>query len=673
MAVKYVRWSSGADGNDGTSWTDVGGGVGPWKSLKTRTGGSLSAGDEIRYEKSPAPGSIGSCTWTNDDDTITIPSGLVKIVDDCEATWTWVDSNVTQSATTSGRKLGSYNLQFAVGTGAPTGLLAYKTLSSTDFSGFSALTFYGKGATGTTDIPAGTFRLALCTDTVGATVDRYVDIPAIEVSGGNFWHTFAIDAGGAFSATIQSVALYAPSGVGGVAYSLGLDNIVACKASSNSDALSLVTPIGKNGSGEEGLWYPIKGFTSDTTLDLDPNSKIAGSASTLGLYRGTSESCTTYICRPYIRTTGNSTNTDIEHAAGVNGLSYKGGYSDATTRDGVTWYHIEGIGSLFGSVAQTDLSWSFMGVSGGNYFIYLANTSARRWVVEDCHTCGTNAAAFSIGNPCASSSAIRRCRIVGQGGNQLTCPRIVDDLIIWAGLYGLGSTDGRFLNCVGIQNSGTGSTGMFTLGPGTIADGCTTRHCTYGVGPLGTAKGVAIVRNHTFDSCGTNVFCTGTIPVEVWVQDYAGSAGTHYCYIGVLDTTAVIIQNEGTVRHTASGISWKVNMPTTATSPGGYANAHWHQLGILAVKANLLVTVELWVRRTNTAAVIGILVPEGYVDGISADVTDEITEAIDTWEKLSLTFTPTENGTVPVYVYFYGDGTARTAYFDDFSATQASS
>jgi hypothetical protein len=46
-----------------------------------------------------------------------------------------------------------------------------------------------------------------------------------------------------------------------------------------------------------------------------------------------------------------------------------------------------------------------------------------------------------------------------------------------------------------------------------------------------------------------------------------------------------------------------------------------------------------------------------------------MTAAADTWEQVSISFTPTQNGVYDIYAYAFG-GTTFTGYVDDVGVTQ---
>jgi hypothetical protein len=86
-------------------------------------------------------------------------------------------------------------------------------------------------------------------------------------------------------------------------------------------------------------------------------------------------------------------------------------------------------------------------------------------------------------------------------------------------------------------------------------------------------------------------------------------------------------------------------------------------------------------RRDNTGLTMQLVVPGSSTIGAppntsplagipNAGVISSMTAAADTWEQVSLTFTPTEQGVVEIFAYAYG-GSTYTGYVDDLTITQA--
>ena len=89
-----------------------------------------------------------------------------------------------------------------------------------------------------------------------------------------------------------------------------------------------------------------------------------------------------------------------------------------------------------------------------------------------------------------------------------------------------------------------------------------------------------------------------------------------------------------------------------------------------AVAANAPVSVKAWLRRTNTGLTLGLRILADQIAGVSSDVLSPMTAVANTWEEVTLTFTPTANGVVKIHTYCYG-GSTYTGYVDDLTITQA--
>jgi hypothetical protein len=135
----------------------------------------------------------------------------------------------------------------------------------------------------------------------------------------------------------------------------------------------------------------------------------------------------------------------------------------------------------------------------------------------------------------------------------------------------------------------------------------------------------------------------------------------------IIATDYGTIRPQVAVRYSNSGFAWALS-PTNST----YRTSDYPldlAIATIAVNANSLVTVKAWMRRTNAALTTGLRIKGGQIAGVPNDVTSYMTAAADTWQQVTLTFTPTEVGVVEILAECYG-GTTHTAYVDDISVTQ---
>jgi hypothetical protein len=65
-----------------------------------------------------------------------------------------------------------------------------------------------------------------------------------------------------------------------------------------------------------------------------------------------------------------------------------------------------------------------------------------------------------------------------------------------------------------------------------------------------------------------------------------------------------------------------------------------------------------------------LVCPGGQIAGVSTDVEASVTASANTWEELTITFTPTEAGVVAIEAIAWG-GSTHTGYVDDLTITQA--
>jgi hypothetical protein len=75
-------------------------------------------------------------------------------------------------------------------------------------------------------------------------------------------------------------------------------------------------------------------------------------------------------------------------------------------------------------------------------------------------------------------------------------------------------------------------------------------------------------------------------------------------------------------------------------------------------------------RRNNDLLNLGLRIKGGQIAGVPNDITSYVTSTLDTWQQVTLTFTPTEVGVVDISAECWG-GSSYTGYVDDLTIIQA--
>ena len=144
-------------------------------------------------------------------------------------------------------------------------------------------------------------------------------------------------------------------------------------------------------------------------------------------------------------------------------------------------------------------------------------------------------------------------------------------------------------------------------------------------------------------------------------------------HLGVSGNTSILmfagsIVSTTSVRHTSSGIAWALAPTSARDRPSDYPLTL--KIATLAVAADTAVTVKAWLRRSDTGLTIGLRILGNEIAGVSSDILSPITVGADTWEEVTLQFTPTADGVVKIQAYCYG-GSTYNGYVDDLTITQA--
>jgi len=663
MTTYYVDYANGSSGNGGSGWGDA-------KVAIADLNGSLGAGDIVKVAKSPDAVDTGmDATWNNGSLSVSIESQVTELIHDGQTAFT-SGTNVTCSTDTTYWKSGTKSAKFAPNSSFVAGTkMGYKSFTTKDLSGYRQLSFWIR-CSGT--LVADDIRIKLCSDTLGDTEVDYFSVPALE---GGRWHCFTINKGSALGSSIQSISLYGMTTTVR-SKSIYLGYVITCKNPSSVDSLSLSSLISKN-SGSEAWWgiATIDGTT--VTLDGAPDSWPADRNN----YYGTSETVPLYKREPTIIT---ATTITASGAAG-NHIQVKGGYNTGTdAQDGETFLARNGPG--YAIYTSNGNYWTFEKISvfRCRYGFYIYNSVAGTRVdlsgyqVGNCYEGITGdgdgaPSTYTFTNIIACTTGLD---LWGSGFIKLVVTNLLSNN------YGVSLGEGNYeviadnicANGYGVYCDEYGfvyvqadyikenAIGLYIEGQGKVVNSAFSNNTTSSVAHR---KGILDL---------VNISSTDTYLVDVasWSTDYSGNINC----IRVTDQSGVHkilslngnIVSQDSVRHTASGIAWQLS-PTNSTYLNELAPMKL-LLAVLAVNASKEVTVSCWYRRSNTGLTAKLVCREGQIAGVANDVSDSMTEIADTWQQLTISFTPTEAGVVEIECWVYG-GTTYSGFVDDITIEQA--
>lgn len=600
--------------------------------------------------------------------------------------WT-ASANVTTAQNITTYKEGYSGPIIAIAAAFTTGKAAYYTLPSTlDLSTYQQVSFWIRLISGVVGA-AGDAYLALCTDTTGDTVVHQCPIPVLGATA--VWVPVTVNLGANLNSAIRSVAFYIVTDIG--AQTFYLDNIVACKAASSADSLTLTSLISKSdGTGDE-AWYAIQSINYDVVMLANDNSLISDSTSIRG-YNGTSETVTTYK-RETIKTVAAATSTTSVQAtneAGTAGnlITYSGGWNrtDMSTQTGQTWFDGQN-GNGYGVVAPT----AYIGIDRINccrYTIGLFPNSNNIQLGSGYATaCGTGGVQFSSANNSTATN-------------------------IWCNNNATGmSLSGSAGISIGtVKTAANCSTAGVSVGPtiancliGTVSTGnCVGNGAVYldrafsvVIGSLTSSAGSStIVNSNSYNvsvNGGSSSGATGAAPIlmsnvngSLYLNNFTINEATEvgqlllggsYVYSNRHDNTDGnnwVWQGAGTINQQSSVVdspattSWKMN-PTNSSASATVPLKL--KLGTIVCAADSLVTVTARMRRNNSGLTMRLVCPGGQISGVPNDVFSDVS-ATNAWETETITFTPTKAGGVEIWAYAFG-GTTFSGYVCNLTASQA--
>lgn len=643
MTTWYLDPEGGTDANAGTSFA---------LRKKTIASMTLAAGDTVRIIADYGPQNLGPATWTEASGTVTLGAAATLTLDNCDAVWapaTGVTVTVTNAAY---HKQGTSSVNLAVASAFTSGLLAYKAVSNLDLSAYACVSLWLSTAGAALAQPV---QIALCSDSAGA-------VPLVTLSASapimGFGSVAPIpvlfeNGGAALPSGVNSIALYANNGKPfSISGNIFLDNVIATKAYGMAGHLSHACLFGKNTPAEP-EWYPI--MSIDGTTVVLGNYADYGTATPTKPYRGVGETTNTFALAP-LRTRMTTTTAKLTGVSGTPTapLTFTGGWNrtDMSTQTGTSWLSGESMqtygfynSSGYGWVALPDSTIGFAGYTTGAVYVgtaagatyriagisncaaILTNASASATVDLDLGNLVRNGTSYSLTGLQTGKFKLRIRRITGVSGNGFAVGDVNDDT---SADVVVGSIDNCNFGFSVAQASRLRLRGL-TLKNNSSAS----------VSPV-AGPGSEIILDRPILGDAT-VCLYGTLSGQVIrCTNVAGNAWDSRVYTRAVTQT----MTQGTVHGaTAQSLSLQLNdylgfigLPYTA------------RIGRVACVANKTVTFSTWMRRSTQFVNAGIMVQAGSVAGI-VDAQAQGVAANATWEQVTLSFTPTENGVVDVFAY----------------------
>lgn len=668
MAIHYIDPIGGNDANNGLSFANR------KRTLASLAG--LAAGDSVRIIESQAPTSLGAVSWTDSSRTLTLPSAKTLEIDPCTDAWT-ASANVTCSAGSS-RKYGATASRFVVAPGFTTGQMAYKTLAAPlDLSGYTSVSFWLNAVSGGT-LQGQAVTLRLCSDTAGAVPvkDLPIDMGQTTTFVAGSWVPVFIDGGGALPAGINSIRIDANVDPGSSTFQI--NNLFACQNKAHADHLSLQSLISKSTAGEPER-YPVNSIAG-TTVTIGTYRSVQAAPGPA--YRGTTESVTTYQVAP----------------------TFPNWTSAQRTIPGVSGTEASPITMSFGWDATAMSSQSGITVwTGCDYLSGFFTLNTDWWVINGPGTLACIGDPWSLGSG-SQYAIIDIPSLVG----------ITTSFDITAGADASETTLDCVVWCDGAMTAGAGTAGVpqrvrirrvtgcadsSTTGAAVVVNGgnFTRRQqanawidmidnnmgngAGAAAGTVGYLRGCVLQNNVNADARSSsgllvldNCSLLSTTPVNSTGAITTDGAGVMASSVNGVSTdtrmwlTGFRAQTQSAVRQTASGVAWQIE-PYSATEVNRLRPARI-PLARVAVDSTGTVTVSVWARRSNTGLTVGIRAFGGQVAGLTATQEDTVTAAADTWEELTISFTPTAKGVVEIEGFAYG-GTTYSGFFDSLTVSQS--
>lgn len=647
-------WQTTADTNGtvtprgGSSWSDA------WLTITNgATAARVQSGDEVRVSKTDDPVSIGNATWTDLSKTVTLATAQTLTIDNCDTAWTVANTSTIATSTT--RKQGTNSVRVIKSTAPATNTLyAYKALgSAVDFSAYDSITLWVNAYSGSA-ILANNWKLALCSDAAGATIEFEYPIPESVAVGSLWWYPVTItgvSVGGTKSA-IQSIALYSGSVAPLTTCGISLDNISA----SNATGLNLTTVISKISSAgyDSESWWPIQSING-TTILLDL-SALSLADSTKG-YTGSTQTVASYFRRTFTQGPNASSST-INNTLRA-GVTYVGGWDTVSnTKNGMTAVDARNALGQIVSLAQSTTIERFCLIRGS---VGIGFVSGQRYYIKSCNLVASD-------RPMASSNSGSGTETYGIEVTDCSLNSYTSTVVI-----------GNTFENVHIKST---STGALLLAPLSIFKNSSILNATnqslvntpenrryLAVNSAFDVTVQAAARSTYFKNCLFTAATEFSLAATANGRDMRVFSEKHdqtnYDYIFAEGGTA---NTEDTDRSGATGKMWRLVLTSSnrnATYPLDLPVAQF------PYASSGLVTVTAWMKKSHATNCNGRLrIKGGQITGYGSDLTATLADNTN-WQQLTITFTPTDTGVFEVEALAEYVAANANVYIDEVTVTQA--
>jgi len=572
------------------------------------------------------------------------------------ATNAWTASTNVTTDTAAIWKEGWGSPRITIAAAFTTGLAAYYPTGTLDLSGYQQVSFWIYQFSGTLGA-ASSCSLALCSDTAGTTVVNTINIPVLGALGR--WSPITVDLGTNLGSSIKSIAFIVNTDNG--AQQFYIDNIIACKASSSADSLSLTSLISKN-TGTEG-WYGIQSING-TRVILDQDTNCVPAATSSRGYSGTTETVTTYKKETTKTAMAVALATVIQQImdSGTDGnpITFSGGWNrtDMSTQTGETIFDGQngwGYGIYLVSINFINLSISAVRYSNG---ILLNNAYINTILVNNAN----NNAYSGVYSTVLSSNKIT---VINANNNLIT------------GIYNVTCSNQKIISVNTNNNAGPGVTLYSSSSNNKVVASIGRNNTCAASLMLGTSNNFCSIADSSGNSTAsiitdsmnylTNSTLNSSVKVSLqypqnymnnmlWSTNENGNTDTHFGY-----TDGGLISSDITTVHTAGGMSWKLS-PTSANRAVNYPLPLKVATG--ATPANTPITCSVWFMRDNTGLTARLICRANQLTGIPTDIITNASAAANVWEKLSVVVTPTQKGVLEFYAEAWG-GTSWNCWVDE--------